>query len=127
MRGRVRAPRPGPTSRTRSYGVTSAARTIASATEDWVRKDWERRLLGRAFWAARYGRAPAVDRFVPRASSAGLLRPGAPTAPREYRLPLLPPGPGGVHRSLPRRTRPSTPPGRELPDNVRPRAGIRPR
>jgi hypothetical protein len=44
-----------------------------------------------------------------------LLQPGYPTAPRGGCLPLLPPGPGGVHRPLPRRTRSSTPLARSSP------------
>ena len=39
------------------------------------------------------------------AQSCRLAQPGDPTAPREVHLPLLPHGPSGVHRRLPRRTR----------------------
>src|SRR5437016_3465704 len=39
------------------------------------------------------------------AQSCRLAQPGNPTAPREVHLPLLPHGPSGVHRRLPRRTR----------------------
>jgi len=37
------------------------------------------------------------------------LRAGTPAAPRRDSVPLLPPGPGGVWRLLPRRTHRSTP------------------
>jgi hypothetical protein len=53
-----------------------------------------------------------------RLTAASLLQSGDPTAPRGDCLPLLPPGPGGVHRPLPRRTQSSTPLGRSSP-NVR--------
>src|SRR6266487_3123626 len=39
------------------------------------------------------------------ARSCRSAQPGYPTAPREVHLPLLPHGPSGVHRHLPRRTR----------------------
>src|SRR2546423_15596728 len=39
------------------------------------------------------------------AQSCRLAQPGNPTAPRKVHLPLLPHGPSGVHRRLPRRTR----------------------
>ncbi len=39
------------------------------------------------------------------ARSCRPAQPGYPTAPREVHLPLLPHGPSGVHRHLPRRTR----------------------
>ena len=45
-------------------------------------------------------------------ASDSLLQSGDPTAPRGICLPLLPPGPGGFHRPLPRRTQSSTPLGR---------------
>ena len=51
---------------------------------------------------------PSVELGHP-AYWTSLLRPGTPAAPRRDRLPLLPPGPGGVHGLLPRRTQPSTP------------------
>ena len=53
-------------------------------------------------------RAPFVDTTL-RLRPASRLRPGTPTAPKSDYLPLLPSGPDGVHRLLPRRTRPSTP------------------
>jgi len=46
-----------------------------------------------------------------RLTDTSLLQPGAPAAPRRDRLPLLPSGPGGVHRLLPRRTQLSSPLG----------------
>lgn len=39
------------------------------------------------------------------ARSCRSAQSGSPTAPREVHLPLLPHGPSGVHRHLPRRTR----------------------
>src|SRR5438874_1328684 len=39
------------------------------------------------------------------ARSCRSAQSGCPTAPREVHLPLLPHGPSGVHRHLPRRTR----------------------
>src|SRR5215472_15787076 len=39
------------------------------------------------------------------ARSCRSAQSGHPTAPREVHLPLLPHGPSGVHRHLPRRTR----------------------
>src|SRR2546421_11772702 len=45
------------------------------------------------------------------AQSCRLAQPGDPTAPREVHLPLLPHGPSGVHRRLPRRTRLRQAPG----------------
>src|SRR2546428_8566500 len=39
------------------------------------------------------------------AQSCRSAQSGHPTAPREVHLPLLPHGPSGVHRHLPRRTR----------------------
>jgi hypothetical protein len=50
-----------------------------------------------------------------RLAKTSLLRPGNPAAPKSDCLPLLPPGPGGVHRLLPRRTQPSTPLGLAVP------------
>jgi len=44
-------------------------------------------------------------------ATTSLLRPGTPVTPKRNRLPLLPPGPGGVHGLLPRRTQPSSPLG----------------
>src|SRR5438874_12979007 len=44
-------------------------------------------------------RKPIFARYCRSAQS------GSPTAPREVHLPLLPHGPSGVHRHLPRRTR----------------------
>jgi hypothetical protein len=49
-------------------------------------------------------------------AAASQLQSGNPTAPRGGCLPLLPPGPGGVHRPLPRRTQSSTPLGRSSPN-----------
>jgi len=43
-----------------------------------------------------------------RLTRASQLQPGTPAAPRRDCLPLLPSGPGGVRRLLPRRTQPST-------------------
>ncbi len=51
-----------------------------------------------------------------RLTAASQLQSGNPTAPRGGCLPLLPPGPGGVHRPLPRRTQSSTPLGRSSPN-----------
>jgi len=45
-----------------------------------------------------------------RLTRASRLQSGTPAAPRRGSLPLLPPGPGGVRRLLPRRTQSSTPP-----------------
>jgi hypothetical protein len=52
---------------------------------------------------------------VLRLTPASRLRPGCPAAPRSIYLPLLPSGSDGVHRLLPRRTRPSTPLNRRSP------------
>ncbi len=51
-----------------------------------------------------------------RLTADSLLRSGNPTAPRGGCLPLLPSGPAGIRRPLPRRTQPSTPLGRGSPD-----------
>ncbi len=58
-----------------------------------------------------------------RLAGASQLRPGTPAAPRSDCLPLLPSGPDGVHRLLPRRTQSSMPlsPGR--PRKHRPSRG----
>ena len=55
------------------------------------------------------------------------LRPGAPAAPRRDSLPLLPPGPDGVQRLLPRRTQSSTPLEPSSIKRNNPQGGIRPR
>jgi hypothetical protein len=55
---------------------------------------------------------------ISRLATASLLQPSYPTAPRGGCLPLLPPGPGGVHRPLPRRTQPSTQLNRNSPDTL---------
>jgi len=47
------------------------------------------------------GRAPTVDPCC-QPVRAFQLRPGDPAAPREVHLPLLPSGPDGVRRHLPR-------------------------
>jgi len=49
-----------------------------------------------------------LSKWATRAVAASQLQPGTPAAPRRHSLPLLPPGPGGVWRLLPRGTRPST-------------------
>jgi hypothetical protein len=54
---------------------------------------------------------------------ASLLRSGSPAAPDKHRLPLLPSGPGGVHGSPPRRTRPSTPLDVDLTEKHRASSG----
>ncbi len=51
-----------------------------------------------------------------RLTAASQLQSGNPAAPRGGCLPLLPPGPGGVHRPLPRRTQSSAPLGRGSPN-----------
>jgi len=58
---------------------------------------------------------------------ASRLQPGDPAAPEGDCLPLLPPGPDGVHRPPPRRTRPSTSLSPGSPKRLAPREGIRPR
>lgn len=50
-----------------------------------------------------------TSRRVSRRARVRLLQPDAPTAPKSCRLPLLPSGPGGVHRFLLRRIRLSMP------------------
>ena len=52
-------------------------------------------------WAKKGDRAPAiVSRCLPLLTFR--LRPGDPTAPREAHLPLLPSGPDGFRKHLPR-------------------------
>jgi hypothetical protein len=70
----------------------------------------------------RNGRAPSVEPSHP-AYWTSLLQPGTPAAPRRDRLPLLPPGPGGVHGLLPRRTQPSTPLNPAVPTDHEPSRG----
>ena len=53
------------------------------------------------------GRAPTFDPVIG-VTEVEQLRAGAPAAPEGIYLPLLPSGPGGIHRPSPRRTRSST-------------------
>ena len=72
------------------------------------------------------GRAPHVG-DNPWAYLLRRLGPGAPSAPRGSCLPLLPSGPGGVHKSLSRRTQPSMTPFGDIGLKAKPQGGIRPR
>ena len=72
------------------------------------------------------GRAPHVGEN-PWAYLLRRLGPGSPPAPRGSCLPLLPSGPGGVHRSPSRGTQPSMTPFGDIGLTVKPRGGIRPR
>ncbi len=72
------------------------------------------------------GRAPSFETRAP-ACRISRLQSGAPTAPRSDDVPLLPSGPGGVHRLLPRRTQPSAPLDPTSPETLAPPEGIPPR
>jgi hypothetical protein len=60
---------------------------------------------------------------VPRCSPSRRLRSGSPAAPGAIRLGLLPSGPDPVHGAPPRRTQPSTPRARCVPNGRHPQAG----
>src|SRR5579884_1834894 len=77
--------------------------------------------------AKRKGRAPAVDPTADRGPKLVSSGPAPLRHPSGHCLPLLPSGPGGVHRPSPRRTVPSTPLGRDPADGAEPRTGIQPR
>ncbi len=62
-----------------------------------------------------------------RRALVSLLQPGDPAAPKSDCLPLLPSGPGGVHRLLLRRTQLSMPPCECRLDTSAPWRGITPR
>ena len=71
-------------------------------------------------------RAPPFDGGH-RACPGPRLQPGDPTAPAGSCLPLLPSGPGGVHRSTPRGTRLSISRPWDIDSFATPRGGVQPR
>ena len=79
----------------------------------------------RGVWQVQAVHLPSI--WTPGFSFARQLRSGFPAAPVAFRLWLLPSGPDQVRGATPRRTRSSTPPGENSPQDTSPPAGIQPR